>query len=221
MNNYQQQILGIFGTAQQSIKVAISWFTDEVLIEALIQKANTGVKVDVLLSADLVNLWRFKKMQYLSNAGATIRKRGSENALTGNFMHGKLVIIDDKAAFGGGYNFTANARTNSENFGQYATFSNFIDDYTHWWAGSNDFFEGWTESQAEKIIERLKDQSIVQQRAREELTNGLLKDVRNSISTEAVYQKAVLSTVIPHLLKEITLLRLNLKKTICEILQVI
>jgi membrane-associated HD superfamily phosphohydrolase len=212
MNNYQQQILGIFGVAQQSIKVAISWFTDEVLIEALIEKASSGVKVDVLLSADLVNLWRFKKMNQLSDAGAIIRKRGSENALMGNFMHSKLVLIDDKTAFGGGYNFTANARTNNENFGQYTTCTNFFNDYMQWWSNSSDFLGGWTEDQAKKIIESLKEQSVEDQKRREALTNKLLQEVKNSSSNERMYQNAVLSMSIPQPSERDNVIQAELKK---------
>ncbi len=211
MNNYQQEILGIFGTAKKSINLAVSWFTDETLIDALIEKA-PNVKVNVLLSADLVNLWRFRKMAQLSNSGATIRKIGSDNALNGNFMHGKFFLIDDETAFGGSYNFTANARTNNENFGKLATFNNYSRDYSKWWSDSSDFFEGYNETLADRIIQKIKEESAVAQKLRQERITNLVQEYKSSGLNQTVYQKAVLSAIIPQPSERENIIQAELQK---------
>lgn len=82
MNTHQSQIAQIFETAQSSIQVAVSWFTDTLLIEKLIQKSK-NVKVEVLLSSDKWNLCRHHHFRQLQH-GAKVQKLGTENALLGN-----------------------------------------------------------------------------------------------------------------------------------------
>lgn len=159
MNTHQNQILGIFEKAQTSIQVAVSWFTDETLINKLINKANR-IKVEVLLSSDDLNLLRHNAFRQLQKTGAKVRKIGSDNAVTGNFMHSKFVIIDEQMAYGGSYNFTDNAKTNYENFRKY-DYSELVgirNDFNSWLQQSHDFFYGVTN--AEEVVKRLKQKFI-------------------------------------------------------------
>lgn len=141
-NNYQQQIANYFDGANDSIKVAVSWFTDEVLIERLIDKANRGKKVYVLLSCDNLNLLRHKLFRKLINSGGQVRKLGSESALNGTFMHTKEVIIDDQVAYGGSYNFTKNAKSHYEQFKQWdaSELRGILADFNSWFSMGIDLF---------------------------------------------------------------------------------
>jgi hypothetical protein len=163
MNTHQNHILSIFENAQTSIQVAVSWFTDETLINKLIRKASS-IKVEVLLSSDELNLLRHNSFSQLQKAGGKVRKIGSNDALMGNFMHSKFVIIDDKMAYGGSYNFTDNARTNFENFKRYdySELSGLRADFNNWLQQSYDFLYGVTNP--EEVVIRLKQKFIENER---------------------------------------------------------
>ncbi|PSJ71768.1 hypothetical protein C7N43_37635 [Sphingobacteriales bacterium UPWRP_1] len=141
-NNYQQQIANYFDSADYSIKVAVSWFTDEVLIQRLIDKVKSGIKVDVLLSCDNLNLLRHKLFRKLINSGGQVRKLGSESALDGGFMHTKEVIIDNQVAYGGSYNFTKNAKSHYEQFKKWdaSELRGIIADFNSWFSKGDDLF---------------------------------------------------------------------------------
>ncbi len=154
MNTHQQQIISLFETAQNSIQVAVSWFTDEALVEKLINKAK-HLKVELLLSADELNLFRHKEFRKLQLAGAKVHKLGSDNPLMGKFMHSKFIIIDGQVAYGGSYNFTNNAKTNYENFKKYdySELASCQSDFNSWFRSGCDFFTGVTN--AEEVVRRL------------------------------------------------------------------
>ena len=115
MNSHQSQILGIINLAQRKIQIAVSWFTDEVILQLLISKARSR-RIEILTSADEMNLLRYQYFRNLMKEGAIVRKVGSSSPLDGDFMHSKFIIIDDLHAWGGSYNFTNNARSNYESF---------------------------------------------------------------------------------------------------------
>lgn len=156
MNNYQAQILEKVNGATSSIKLAVSWLTDPVLLRKLIYKAKSGVNVQVLLSGDDFNLTRYHDLKELENAGGALRKRGNKNALDGNFMHAKLLIVDNLKAYGGSYNWTHNAQSN------YETFDEFVNTHTHsnlfysWFRDAEPLLKGLTLADVNKRLEALE-----------------------------------------------------------------
>jgi phosphatidylserine/phosphatidylglycerophosphate/cardiolipin synthase-like enzyme len=114
MNNIQSEILNDLRLARQSIKVAVSWLTDTLLLNELIAAKNRGVDVKIIVSSNELNIIRFELFQKLIDKGAIVNKEGSEEPEQGNFMHYKFYIIDDKISKSGSYNWSVNALTNRE-----------------------------------------------------------------------------------------------------------
>jgi phosphatidylserine/phosphatidylglycerophosphate/cardiolipin synthase-like enzyme len=114
MNNIQTEITKDLGSAKHSIKVAVSWLTDKLLINELIGASKRGVDVKVIVSSNELNIIRFELFQKLIDLGATVNKEGNEDTEQGDFMHYKFYIIDDKSAKSGSYNWSKNAVTNRE-----------------------------------------------------------------------------------------------------------
>jgi len=164
----QSQILEIIDSSKEKIQVAVSWFTDESILNKLLSIAST-VKVEVLTSADEMNLLRhdhFRKLKYL---GATVKKVGSSSPLDGNFMHSKFIIVDDAIAFGGSYNFTATAKSNFETFKRWdrSELTGTISEFNAWMSKGVDFFFGI--SNAEQVVEKLKAKFNEEQRKNDQL----------------------------------------------------
>jgi phosphatidylserine/phosphatidylglycerophosphate/cardiolipin synthase-like enzyme len=114
MNNIQTEILNDIKSARQSIKVAVSWLTDTLLINELLAARQRGVDVKIITSSNELNIIRFELFQKLIDKGATVNKEGSEEPEDGNFMHYKFYIVDDRLAKSGSYNWSINALTNRE-----------------------------------------------------------------------------------------------------------
>lgn len=114
MNNIQAEILNDLKNAKNSIKVAVSWLTDKLLINELINARKKGIDVKVIVSSNELNIIRFELFQKLIDLGAIVNKEGREDADNGDFMHYKFYIIDDMFAKSGSYNMSMNATTNRE-----------------------------------------------------------------------------------------------------------
>jgi hypothetical protein len=106
-----KKLLAELGNAKISVKVAVAWFTNQELLDALILAAERSCKIDLIIADNDEN----KKLDFnkLGNAGATIVK--IKNTGYG-MMHQKYCVIDDKLAVTGSFNWTNNAiKNNSEN----------------------------------------------------------------------------------------------------------
>lgn len=158
MNNYKEKIQQIINSANTDIKLAVSWFTEGELTNSLIKKARTGVKIQLLLSADDYNLIRYNDFRLLESYGAEIKKKGNSNALDGDFMHAKILIIDQKAAFGGSYNYTYNAATNYEVFDEFKNPYNLLQDFNQQFKTATSLLAGLTEEIANGILSELERQ---------------------------------------------------------------
>ena len=66
MNNIQTEILNDLRSARQSIKVAVSWLTDSLLLNELIAAQNRGVDVKIIVSSNELNIIRFELFQKLN-----------------------------------------------------------------------------------------------------------------------------------------------------------
>jgi phosphatidylserine/phosphatidylglycerophosphate/cardiolipin synthase-like enzyme len=114
LNSFQMEILRDLESAQQFVKVAVSWLTDRALINGLIDAAKRGVEVKVVISGDDFNNIRSKEYLALAEAGGILKKMGSASPEEGNFMHCKFYVIDDKLAKSGSFNWTLNGSVNYE-----------------------------------------------------------------------------------------------------------
>ncbi len=96
--------------AGESIDIAMYYFTDRNLANAVIDAHNRGVKVRIYLDKDQKEA-KYSKSRYLTKQGITIRY--SSNSY---LMHHKFAVIDNEVVVTGSYNWTASAgERNNEN----------------------------------------------------------------------------------------------------------
>lgn len=185
METNQSKIIRIIDSANSSIQIAVSWFTDEVILQKLIDRASTR-RIEILVSADEMNLLRHTYFRALISKGAKVKKVGSSSPLDGDFMHSKFIIIDQVTAYGGSYNFTSNATRNYEQFREWATseLRYAQSDFTTWINKAKDFFYGV--SNVEAILEQLK-LKFMEQQVR---NNNLLSSISHMSFSEPEYLKA-------------------------------
>lgn len=157
MNNYQSQICNAIQQASGSIKVAVAWLTDPVLVEELKKKAQQRVNVEVIMSADEWNVLRFYELKGLKNWGAKIRTYGPSDIGGDDFMHCKFCVIDGQVILEGSYNWTKNAQNNQEQFRvdrSYSRAYELLEQFDTMMRGSIDYFSSITDPDA--IIEKLE-----------------------------------------------------------------
>ena len=100
----------LFG-AKKSIKIAVAWFTNELLFHPLVLKLQTGVSVEIILNDDNINKGGESSLDFTSflEAGGILRWNTSKQLL-----HEKFCIIDDRVVISGSYNWTNKAEYNHE-----------------------------------------------------------------------------------------------------------
>ncbi len=180
-NNYRDEICNLIHSSQSSIKIAVSWFTDEYIVKQLVSKVNHR-SIEILLSADDTNLFRHQQFRTLINNGAKVRKLGSKNAIHGEFMHSKFIVIDNNRAYGGSYNFTANAATNYEQFQQYSSVSDTLNKFNNWMQSSQDFFEDVHNPDAivAELIKKFEEEEKTRQVIQKSISSGLVSRILNT-----------------------------------------
>lgn len=108
-NDIQTQILAALDNARVSIRLAMAWFTNEVLFNKLVEKHNQGIDVQLLIYDDGVNRNHGVDFNLLNH---TPRRRANR----GGIMHDKFCVIDNQVVITGSYNWTNNAEfRNDEN----------------------------------------------------------------------------------------------------------
>ncbi len=110
-------ILGEISSAKKSIDIAVPWFTDSELFNALLQKAdNKEIIIRVITLDDKINNESDLNFSILSK----INNNCSVSLIKGSFlkteplMHSKFCIIDNKTTINGSYNWTSKANINHE-----------------------------------------------------------------------------------------------------------
>jgi chromosome segregation ATPase len=100
----------LFG-AKKSIKIAVAWFTNELLLHPLVLKLQTGVSVEIILNDDNINKGGESSLDFtfFLEAGGILRWNTSKQLL-----HEKFCIIDDRVVISGSYNWTNKAEYNDE-----------------------------------------------------------------------------------------------------------
>lgn len=108
----ENKLISSISTAKKTIKVAVAWFTNPTLFEAILDKKNEGVIIHLLLSDDHANFTNKNvDFQNMIDNGIVLRITKSPH-----FMHNKFCVIDDSILFTGSYNWTIKAeRLNFEN----------------------------------------------------------------------------------------------------------
>lgn len=97
--------------ATQSIKLAVAWFTNDLLFQPLLLKLSQGVSVEVILNDDVINRSGENSLDFsiLVQNGGILRWNSSDR-----LMHDKFCIIDDNIVIFGSYNWTFKAEYNDE-----------------------------------------------------------------------------------------------------------
>ncbi len=109
--NIQNEIQKELFKANKSIKIAMAWFTNDLLFQPLLLKLTAGVTVEIILNRDEINCSDENEIDFdaFVNAGGTLRWNDTKQLL-----HDKLCIIDDKVVIYGSYNWTNKAERNEE-----------------------------------------------------------------------------------------------------------
>lgn len=98
--------------ARESLKIAVSWFTNYSLFKQLKQMANNGIKIQMIINNDLIN-----NGGYCLNFNELIGNENVELSLVEypHLLHHKFVLIDDDLLITGSYNWTRFSGKNYEN----------------------------------------------------------------------------------------------------------
>lgn len=98
--------------AQSSIYIAVAWFTNQNLFNIMLQKAQQGVTVQLMLSNDHIN--QQSRIDYdqlnIGSSAAYLIGDGKQD-----LMHNKFCIIDNDTVINGSYNWSYKAEKNHEN----------------------------------------------------------------------------------------------------------
>ena len=99
--------------SQQSVFIAVAWFTDREIFRMLCELSSRGVSVNLLISSDKTN-FRDNGIDFdeLKRRGGNVDIVGGEKK---NFMHNKFCVIDEQTVITGSFNWSYKARQNHEN----------------------------------------------------------------------------------------------------------
>lgn len=108
----EEKILSNLANAKHNLQIAVAWFTNHKLAASVEQLYKSGVKVEIILSDDIINFNNTKINFYqLIENGIQVRITRFPN-----LMHHKFCIIDHRILISGSYNWTLSAeRNNFEN----------------------------------------------------------------------------------------------------------
>ncbi len=98
--------------AEQSIYIAVAWFTNPRLFDTVLTKAKQGITVQLLISNDPIN--QQSPLDYsqlnIGNSVAYMIGDGKDD-----LMHNKFCVIDEYTVINGSYNWSKKAERNHEN----------------------------------------------------------------------------------------------------------
>jgi hypothetical protein len=104
----KQRILTEINNANISIYVAMAWFTDRDIANAIIEAKNRTTNIDIILSSNVQN-----ETVKLMLKGAGITVHAFETGDSRGIMHHKFCLIDKKISINGSYNYSYNASNNN------------------------------------------------------------------------------------------------------------
>lgn len=112
-SNIRPKLIQHLSLATDEIRAAIAWFTDQTIAEVLMEAAQKGVKVSLIVENDEINHQSRIDFQTLQKYGIQIIWA---DVVTGGKMHHKFCVIDRKKVLWGSYNWTyGGAIYNKEN----------------------------------------------------------------------------------------------------------
>jgi len=100
--NIRTELLEKISNADNSIVVAVYWFTNWELFNALLEKLREGVSVELIIHNDFINNREsgLPFQEFIDNGGKFYFSDGN------NPMHNKFCIFDQKVLINGSYNWT-------------------------------------------------------------------------------------------------------------------
>ncbi|HET56738.1 MAG TPA: DUF1669 domain-containing protein [Ignavibacteria bacterium] len=98
--------------AQQSVFIAVAWFTNHALFNALLARAKKGCRVSLIISNDQINENSINNFDLLNSDGSAVYKIGDGETI---LMHNKFCVIDHSTVITGSYNWSYKAESNFEN----------------------------------------------------------------------------------------------------------
>jgi hypothetical protein len=104
----KQRIISEIQKANQNIFLAMAWFTDRDIANAIIAAKNRNITVDIILSSNAQNE-TVKQMFKDSNVSIHAFETGDERGM----MHHKFCLIDNGISINGSYNYSYNASNNN------------------------------------------------------------------------------------------------------------
>lgn len=113
-DDIQLHILHELRKAQTSIHIAVAWFTDPEIFEQLCQKAGSGVRVELMVFNDSINRNSGIDHERLRGLGGVFMMVGDKKK-NSSVMHNKFCVIDSATVITGSYNWSRQAKQNSEN----------------------------------------------------------------------------------------------------------
>ena len=108
--NIRQNILDEINKAEKEIKVAVCWFTNQQLFDALCKKRSDGISVELIILNDFINNREDGlDFQYFIDIGGVFCFGENDKP-----MHNKYCIIDNNVLINGSYNWTYYAESKNE-----------------------------------------------------------------------------------------------------------
>jgi hypothetical protein len=104
----KQRIIAEINNARQCIYLAMAWFTDRDIANAIIKARNRNVTVDIILSSNEQN--NTVKQMF---RGVNINVHSFETGDARGMMHHKFCLIDGRISISGSYNYSYNASNNN------------------------------------------------------------------------------------------------------------
>ncbi|RAU84062.1 phospholipase D-like domain-containing protein [Pontibacter arcticus] len=110
--NIREVIIREIKRSEESIKIAMAWFTDKELFDALLERSKKkSIKIELILNNDAININSEIQFEHLFVYGGNVYFPTNEEKL----MHNKFCIIDSKKVLNGSFNWTNKANYNNEN----------------------------------------------------------------------------------------------------------
>lgn len=104
----KQRIISEIQKSSQNIFLAMAWFTDRDIANAIIDSKNREITIDIILSSNAQNE-TVKQMFKSANISIHAFETGDERGM----MHHKFCLIDNKISINGSYNYSYNASNNN------------------------------------------------------------------------------------------------------------
>ena len=110
--NIAERIVSEIDKAQNSIFIAVAWFTNRNIFNILQQKAKEGCQINLMYSADHINENSSINFDLLKTKNSNVFPIGDGDH---DLMHNKFCVIDHCTVITGSYNWSNKAESNHEN----------------------------------------------------------------------------------------------------------